>query len=151
MSWWVPPLTPHSNTHSLPGVLPPPLGLILQQSLRHLILAKKNLIIEWYSKRDISSWVTPERDPKQRNLWAITPLWFMHPPPMCLFSPMVIFLVWGLLTPYWIPSPSPYRQTFNCAYLVELQLLLMVVASSSSGLCFLCTSLSAEHRTLKMS
>lgn len=41
------------------------------------------------------------------------PLQFMHPPLHDLHMALVIrwwFLIWALLTAYWILSPCPYRQ-----------------------------------------
>ena len=78
-----------------------------KQSLRHDV-HQANLS-SGRALKSSSSWVSPERDPKQRKLWAIIPSQFKFPSPWSTVQSNSNIWVWALLVPYWILSLSPGR------------------------------------------
>jgi len=85
VSRWVP-LFDSSHTHSHSWVLPHPSGSTLgfpKQNLRHDI--RQMSLLSATALQNSLSWVAPERDPEQRNPWAIIPLQFKFLP--CTNSP----------------------------------------------------------------
>lgn len=70
----------------------------------------------WNNKKQIACHSLCAFSPKQRNPCTVIPLQFMRPPLCALHTALLVqwwFFVWGLLTAYWILSPSPCRQAIN--------------------------------------